>query len=123
MKLTDITAVYRKNDPLNKTNHQPVSVLPVVSKVFIRLMQKQFSCSIVNYFSPYSRAYKKGFSMQWPLLTAVEKQEKKLRQESLQDAILMDLFKAFDTLNNNFLIAKLHPYSYSSQHDVLKTFP
>ena len=95
MKLTDITAVYRKNDPLNKTNHQPVSVLPVVSKVFIRLMQKQFSCSIVNYFSPYSRAYRKGFSMQWPLLTAVEKQEKKLRQRESSRRHINGSFQGF----------------------------
>ena len=30
LKLADITPVYKKNNPLDKTNYWPVSVLPVV---------------------------------------------------------------------------------------------
>ena len=34
LKLADITPVFKKKDPMNKTNYHPVSVLPIVSKVF-----------------------------------------------------------------------------------------
>ena len=41
LKLADITPVFSKNNPLEKENYRPVSVLRVVSKIFERTMQKQ----------------------------------------------------------------------------------
>ena len=41
LKLVDITPVYKNNDPLDKTNYRPVSALPVVSKIFKRIILKQ----------------------------------------------------------------------------------
>ena len=40
LKLADVTPVFKKKDPLNKTNYRPVSVLPIVSKLFEKTMQK-----------------------------------------------------------------------------------
>ena len=69
MKLADITPVYKMNDPLDKMNYRPVSVSPVVSKIFERIMQKQINNFIVSFFSPYLRDYRKGFDTQQALLT------------------------------------------------------
>ena len=41
LKLVDITPVYKNNDPLDKTNYRSVSALPVVSKIFKRIILKQ----------------------------------------------------------------------------------
>ena len=54
----------------------------------------------------------------YALLTLVEKWRKSLSNMSFGGAILMDLSKAFDTLNHNLLIAKLHACGF--QHDALK---
>ena len=53
LKLADITPVYKKNDPLDKTNYRPISVLPVVSKTFERIMQKQINDFIISFLSPF----------------------------------------------------------------------
>ena len=60
LKLADIIPVYKKNDPLDKTNYRPVSVLHVVSKIFKRIMQKQINDFIVSFLSPYLCGYRKG---------------------------------------------------------------
>ena len=52
LKLADIRPVYKKNDPLDKTNYRPVSVLPVVSNNFERIMQKQINEFIISFLSP-----------------------------------------------------------------------
>lgn len=39
--LADITPVFKKKNYLNKEIYRPVSILPVVSKIFEGLMQKQ----------------------------------------------------------------------------------
>ena len=33
-KLSDTTAVFKKLDPIHKANYRPVSILPLLSKVF-----------------------------------------------------------------------------------------
>ena len=62
MKLADITSGYKKNNPLDETNYRPVSVLPVVSKIFERIMQTQFNDFIITFISPYLWGYRKGFN-------------------------------------------------------------
>ena len=54
LKLADVTLAFKKKDPLDKTNYRPVSVLPPVSKIFERLMQKQVNEHIKNKSSPYN---------------------------------------------------------------------
>ena len=107
LKLADNTPIYKKNNPLEKTNHRHVSIWPVVSKI-----------SIISFLSPYLCVYRKGFNTQHALLTLVEKWRKSLDNKGFGGAILMDLSKAFDTLNHHFLIAKFHAYGF--QHDALK---
>ena len=49
LKLADITPVFKKKDPFNKENYGPVSVLPSISKIFEKLMQKQINDYISNF--------------------------------------------------------------------------
>ena len=72
LKLADITPVYKKNYPLDKTNYRPISMLPVVSKIFERIMQKQINDFIISFLSPYLCGYRKGFDTRHALLTLVE---------------------------------------------------
>ena len=61
LKLADMTPVYKKKDPTLVENYRPVSVLPCVSKVFERVIQKQLSSFINEFLSPYLSGYKKRF--------------------------------------------------------------
>ena len=62
LKLTYITPAFKKNKPLEKENYMPVSVLPVVSKIFERIMQKQITLFTEKPLSPYLCGYRKSFS-------------------------------------------------------------
>ena len=77
LKLADVTPVFKNMDPLDKTDYRPVSVLPPVSKVFKKLMQKQINEHMKNKLSPYLCGYRKGFSTQYALLSLIERWEKK----------------------------------------------
>ena len=41
LKLSDMTPVFKKLDPSDKANYRPVSILPLVSKVFEKIMYDQ----------------------------------------------------------------------------------
>ena len=118
LKLADITPVFKNKDPLNKTNYCPVSVLPIVSKLFEKIMQKQINGFISNCLSPYLCGDMKGYNTQQALLALIEKWKKNLDDKGYGGAVLMDLPKAFDTLNNGLLKVKLSAYSF--EHDALK---
>ena len=53
MKLADITPGLKKKIPLHKLNYRPVGILPSISKVFEKLMQRQISGYISNHLSSY----------------------------------------------------------------------
>ena len=48
-------------------------------------------------------------------MSLIEKWEKVLDNKGYGGAILMDLLKAFDTINHDLLIAKLHVYGFSKE--------
>ena len=81
-------------------------------------MQKQINGFISNCLSSCLCGYRKGFNKQQPLLALIEKWKKNLDDKGYGGAVLMDLSKAFDTLNHGLLIAKLSAYGF--EHDALK---
>ena len=115
LKFADVTPIYKKDDPNKSKNYRPVSVSPVVSKVFEKIMHDQTSQYITSFLTPYLCGYRKGFSTQQALLSLIEKWKTVLDSKSYGGAVLMDLSKAFDTINHNLLIAKLHAYGFSKE--------
>ena len=67
----------------------------------------------------------KGYNSQYALIAMIEKWKKSLDTMDSQGnrgkfgAILMDLSKAFDTINHELLVAKLGAYGFekSAQHN------
>ena len=115
LKLADITPVFKKEDSNNVKNYRPVSVLPVMSKVFERIMEKQIAAYMEEFMSPYLCGFRKGFSTQHALIALIEKWKSSLDQKGYAGSILMDLSKAFDTIDYDLLLAKLHAYGFDKQ--------
>ena len=58
---------------------------------------------------------RKGFRTQYALLSLIERWKKILDEKGFGGAVLMDLSKAFDTLNHELLIAKLSAYGFNNE--------
>ena len=70
------------------------------------------SC-IEKYLSPFLCGYRKEYCAPYAVMTLLEKWRMSLDKKGYGDAILMDLLKAFDSLNRELLVAKLHAYGFS----------
>ena len=60
LKSADITSLHKKMETVLKENYRPVSLLPVVSKIFERIMQKQMKPFMDTHLSPLLCGYRKG---------------------------------------------------------------
>ena len=99
------TALHKKCNESLKENYMPLSILPILSKVFERSMFKQISSLFDEIFSKYWCGFREGFSTQQCLLALLEKWKKSIDRDK-------DLSKAFDCLNHDLLIAKLNVYGF-----------
>ena len=100
----------RKIPWIKKTTDYSMSCLVYLK--FLKLMQKQINGYIKNFSSHYLRGYRKGFSTRLALLSWTEKWKKILDNKGFGGAVLMELSKAFDTINHDLLIAKVHAYDF-----------
>ena len=113
LKLADITPLHKKLENILKENYRPVSLLPVVSKIFERIMLKQMKPFIERFLSKWLCGYRKGYNAQYALVAMMEKLKECLdKKKGIYGAVLMDLSKAFDTINHELLIAKLDAYGF-----------
>ena len=76
-------------------------------------MHDQISQYINSFLTPYLCGYRKGFSTQQALLSLIEKWKIVLHSKGYGGAVLMNLSKAFDTINHDLLLAKQHAYGFS----------
>ena len=115
LKLADVIPAHKGEETTNKKNYRNVSLLPVVSKVFEKLIQSQFSLYVEKYLSNSLCGYRKGYSAQHALISMLEKWKISLDKGGYAGGILMDLSKAFDTLDHDLLIAKLDAYGFDKK--------
>ena len=94
-----------------KSNYQPVSVLPNLSKISETFLYYQISSFFKNIFPKYQTGFRKGFNPQSCLMAKIEKFKKSLAQGSEYAALLKDLSNAFN-LPLDQIIAKLHAHRF-----------
>ena len=86
LKWADMTPIFKKLETVTKGNYRPISLLPVVSKIFERIMDKQIGEYMEKYLSIYLCGYRKGYSCQHALLVMIERWKKILQVPGPQNA-------------------------------------
>ena len=91
-----------------------MSILPVISKIYERLMYDQMYKYFDQIFSKFQCGFRKGFSTQNCLLYIIENWKESLDQGGHYGTLLTDLSKAFDCIMHDLLIAKLQAYGFDN---------
>ena len=110
LKLSGIVPVFKKLDPTDKTNFRPVSVLPLLSKVFEKNMYDQLYEYAETIPNKLLCGFCKAHSTQHALFRLLQKWQNELDSSGIVRTILMDLSKAYDCLPHDLIIAKLEAY-------------
>ena len=99
-----------KNGPTNtRANFRPISVLPTVSKLFERIMDKQIVAHITPFLSSLLCGFRQGYSAQHALVRLLEKFKFSLDEGGKAGTVLMDLSKAFHCIRYDLLLQNCMP--------------
>ena len=113
LKKADTNPVFKKDEKFLKTNYKPVSILLTVSKIYERCLYDQINQYFQPLFSKLQCDFCKGHSAQHCLLVLIEKCRKVLDKRGFAGLLLTDLSKAFDGIDHELVIAKLHAYGFN----------
>ena len=111
LKRENITRSNKKDEPTDKENYRPVSVLlPLLSKVFERLLCDQLSEYLWKYLNTLLCRFRRAYSTQHALLKLLQARQEELDKSGFVCTVLMDLSKAYDCLPHDLLVGKFEAY-------------
>ena len=107
LKLANVAPVFKKEDPFDKSNYKPVSILPLLSKLYEKVIYNQMSYYSESFLNNILCGFQKAHSTQHAMFKLLQSWQQVLDNGGFIGTILMDLSKAYDCIPHNLLIAKL----------------
>ena len=93
-------------------NYRPISLLPIISKVFERIlfdqMYKYFNTNSLLAEQQYG--FRKNYSTEYAAIKLVDHVSREIESGKIPCALYIDLSKAFVTLSFDIIISKLRHY-------------
>ena len=106
LKNANVTPMHKKDDPTDKTNFRPISVLALLSKVFERVSYNQLGKYMDTFLNKSLCGFRKAHSSEHALFKLLQRWQNELYNSGLVGTILMDLSKAYDYLPHDLIVAK-----------------
>lgn len=116
-KISRICPVPKVKNPQTLSEYRPISILPILSKVFERVILQQLT-DIIESEMIYDRkqsGFRKGHSTTTILLKLKEDITNAMKKGEVTLAILADFSKAFDTVDYRTLLRELHTIGFSEK--------
>ena len=103
LKIAKVIPLFKKDNEMIVDNYRPISLLPVISKVFEKCVFNQLYEYFQKYKLFYSSQYgfRKLHSTELACLELVDRLLQELDRGELPIAIFIDLSKAFDTIDHS----------------------
>ena len=112
LKMAVVYPIHKKESKIKVSNYRPISILPLVSKIF----EKPIHERLMDFFNKHDIIYKHQFGFQrgkstehafldllYNIVSALETKDKVC-------SIFLDFAKAFNTVNHDMLLSKLEYY-------------
>ena len=112
LKIAKVIPLFKSDDPSLIKNYRPVSVLPIFSKIFERLMYNRLHSFLEKnkILYDYQFGFRRKHGAQLALIMLVNKIMKALDNGDIVLGLFLDLAKAFDTVNHEILLNKMQKY-------------
>ena len=114
-KIAKVKPLFKKGSKTDPSNYRPMSLLPLLSKVFEKVVldQTEKFLSVNKILYDYQSGFRKNDSTDTCFSFLNDKILKGFDDSLVTGMILIDLQKAFDTINHNILLKKLSIIGFS----------
>ena len=117
-KVAEVISVPKEGNSEEPANNRLISLLPILSKVSERLAHKQFVEFLTtdDILSTYQSGNRKMHSTETALVNVTDNILKAIDEKSASILVLLDMSKAFDSLNHNLLLGKFRKLGLKTQN-------
>ena len=112
LKLAKVIPLHKKDDVTLPSNYRPISLLSIFDKIFEKLIAKRLY-DFFDYekiFYKYQFGFRKNHSINLAVLEVTDLCYANLDNNNFILGLFIDLQKAFDCIDIDILLAKLHNY-------------
>ena len=112
LKIAKVISLFKIGNPELPSNYRPISLLPVFSKIFEKLMYRRLYKFLEIHKVLYSLqfGFQENHSIDHAPMSLTEAIRNTLDNKRLGCGIFIDLQKAFDTVNHRILLSKMEHY-------------
>ena len=111
-KLAKVTALFKGGIESEVDNYRPISVLPVLNKVFEKVIHNQLIdfLELHNVLSHQQFGFRKKHSTSHAISCVYEKLINNFEEGEMSAVLFIDLKSAFDTIDIDILLQKIEHY-------------
>ena len=112
LKVAKVTPIYKKGPKTDPGNYRPISVLPIIGKVFEKVVNNRLVefLELNNILSKDQYGFRKKYSTKLSLINLVNTLLTSIDEGKITLGIFIDFKKAFDTINHDILLNKMSHY-------------
>ena len=125
LKISCVSPIYKKDDPLEIKNYRPISCLPILNVIIEKLLHLRFN----GFFETREILFKNQFgfrrnhSTSDAVLKLLDKIYDAFDKSQYFGSIMLDLSKAFDTVDHSILLTELYNYGIRGvSHKLVKSY-
>ena len=108
LKTANVIPIFKKGDMTNLNNYRPISLLPVLSKVFEKVLNMQITKVVENgYIDENQFGFRINHNTEDAVLKFVDKIQKDVSMGKHVVSVYIDVSKAFDSCDHKIIINKL----------------
>lgn len=112
LKQSIVRPLHKKGDKRNMNNYRPITLVPIFSKIFEKVMHCRLACYLDKFhiINEEQNGFRKGKSTTLAAYSLISKVIEGIDKKKLVSVIFFDMSKAFDYVNHVLLLNKCENY-------------